>query len=93
MLPDRVVFEAHGSGGPNEEQDRANSRIQSLQFAVSLDQIKAQYAQLGIPSTINIEAAIEQVLREGKWTDVDAILTTDSPTEGIEPQPGLEGDL
>jgi len=88
-LPEIATFDVHGAGGPGEEQDKMNARIQSLQMAISLDQVKAQYAQLGIPPTVNIEAAIEQVLREGKWNDVDAILGTNAPIEGTEPGPAL----
>lgn len=91
-LPDEVTFIANGAGGPSEEQDKINTRFQSLQQAMSMDQLKAQYAQMGFKPTINIDAAIEQVLREGKWTDVDAILGSEEPPAGIESESTLGGN-
>ena len=48
-------------------------RYQALQFAMQLDQLKAQANQMGYQSSIDFDGAIQQVLMEGKWTDIDTI--------------------
>jgi hypothetical protein len=78
-LPDDVTFEVHGSGGPQEEQEKAARRLQSLQMALQMDQLGVQ---LGREPTIDTSAAIEQVLREGGWTDIDVITRGDSVPPG-----------
>lgn len=77
-LPDEVVFEAHGSGAPSEEQQRIQNRLASLQTALQMEQLDANMAQIaqatGKERIINIAAAIEEVLKDGGWQDTDAIL-------------------
>lgn len=80
-LPDQVVFDAHGAGGPLEEQAKVSARLSSLQFAMQIDQMSAQYQANGLQSRIDMDAAIEQVLLEGKWNDVDSIIRRDQPVE------------
>lgn len=75
QLPERATFEWFGSGGPAEEQQKMQSRLQSLQLALSMDQIAAAY---GEPPSVDIKSAIREVLREGKWTDIDAIVKLDA---------------
>lgn len=70
LLPEGVTFEWFGAGGPSEEQIKMQRRLQSLQLAMQMDQLKVSQGQ---PSTLNVDAAIKQVLREGGWTDLDAI--------------------
>lgn len=70
MLPDAATFDWFGSGGPSEEQVKMQRRMQSLQLAMQMDQLKTAQGQ---PATVNLDAAIKQTLREGGWTDVDAI--------------------
>ena len=70
-LPDRAVFEWYGSGGPAEEQQKMQSRLQSLQLALSMDQLAVAY---GGKPTVDIASAVREVLREGKWTDIDSIV-------------------
>jgi hypothetical protein len=84
QLPEAATFEWFGSGGPSEEQEKAQRKLQSLQLAVQLDQLKGQQALSGAPSTVNFDAAIKQVLRQGGWTDIDAITNM----SGAVPQPG-----
>ena len=79
FLPDDAVFDAYGAGGPAEQQQKNALRLQSLQLGLQMDQIAAQYGQ---PPTINIPAAIEQVLREGGWTDINAIARIESVASG-----------
>lgn len=71
QLPETASFEWFGSGGPAEEQQKRQSRLQSLSVALQMDQVSVA---LGNPPTIDVPAAIREVLREGKWTDVDAIV-------------------
>jgi hypothetical protein len=84
-LPEKSDFEWFGSGGPSEEQEKAQRKLQSLQLAVQLDQLRAQQVLSGAPSTVNFDAAIKQVLRQGGWTDIDAITNM---SEAAAPQPG-----
>lgn len=93
VLPEKVIFEAFGAGGPAEEQAKTQNKLQALQLALSLDQLLAQQQANGLQGNVNIEAAQEQVLREGGWTDVDFILRANSPTEGAIARPQMEGNL
>lgn len=81
-LPDEAVFEVHGSGGPAEEQAKQQQRMESLQMALQMDQVNVQ---LGGQPTIDLSKMIEQTLREGKWTDVDAFIRTEAPLQASAP--------
>lgn len=78
-LPENAVFEWFGPAGPAEEQKIMQSRLTSLQFAMQMDQLGV--AQ-GEAPTINLGSAIREVLREGKWTDVEAITGGQGPAAG-----------
>jgi len=81
-LPDTVIFEAHGSGGPAEEAAKQQRRLESLQMAMSMDTMNIQ---LGGQPKLDLEGAIDQVLKQGGWTDTDAIIRTEQePAEGAE---------
>ena len=69
-LADRAAFEVFGAGGPAEEQQKTAEMLQALQTALQMDVLRIQTGQ---PPHINSEAAIEQVLRKGGWTDVESI--------------------
>jgi hypothetical protein len=87
-LPERAVFEWFGSGGPAEEQAKMNARLGSLQLAAKMDQLQVA---IGRPPTLNIDAAIREVLREGKWTDIDVITTSHGAVAGPPSAPMLPG--
>ncbi len=71
QLPENVEFEWKGAAGPQDEQQIMTLRVNSLQLALKMDQMaQAQ----GEPPTVSIPDAIKEVLREGKWTDVDTIV-------------------
>jgi hypothetical protein len=70
QLPPRAGFEWFGSGGPGEEQARRQQKLQALGLALQMDSLGMQ---TGRPPTVDIPAAIREALREGGWTDVDAI--------------------
>ena len=85
----KVAFDVFGAGGPQEEQTKSAARLQSMQLALQIDQAGAQLAASGGQSSINIRAAIEQILHEGKWTDVDAILNAEADATRTPAQPGV----
>lgn len=71
QLPKNAVFEWFGSGGPAEEVQKRQMRLQSLGTAAQMEQVGVQ---MGKQPRLDIDAAMAQVLREGGWTDVDAVL-------------------
>ena len=87
-LPKRSNFEWFGSGGPAEEQQKMQARLTSLQFALQVDEL-AQAK--GKPPKIDTDGAIEQILRDGKWTDLDAITRTDIASAGTQAAPVVPG--
>jgi len=87
-LPKDVEFVAHGASGPAEEQQKVQSKLQSLNQAAQMDTLlMQQQIQLGQKPepVINLKEAILQVLKEGGWVDVDAI--TNQPQEQAPPAP------
>ena len=75
ILPDRVVFEAHGAGGPAEERQKRADRMAALQMALQIDQLAVAR---GETPSVNVPALLEQLLREGGWQDVDAFLNSEA---------------
>lgn len=86
-LPERVTFEAHGAGGPQEEAAKQQQKLAAVQQAIQMDQLAVQ---MGNQPSLNLPALIEQTLREGGWTDVDVALNTETmaaqPTQAV---PGI----
>jgi len=76
QLPERATFEWFGSGGPAEEAQKKQARLQSLALALQMDQMGVQFQ---VPPDIKLREAKAQVLREGGWTDVDAIMGVSAP--------------
>jgi hypothetical protein len=76
QLPENAIFEWFGSGGPAEEQQKKQLRMQSLATAAQMEQLGVQ---MGKQPRLDIDAAMAMTLREGGWTDVDAILPTSPP--------------
>lgn len=87
ILPDRVVFEAHGAGGPSEERQKRADRMAALQMALQINQLLVAG---GEPSRINGDGILGQVLRDGGWQDVDAIIG-DAASEGAVGAAGMVG--
>lgn len=79
-LPERATFEWFGSGGPAEESQKRQMRLQGLQFALSMDQLGAA---MGKQPRINLDSGIDQVLRESGWTDLDAITDNRAPQQNV----------
>lgn len=87
-LPEMVVFDAHGAGGPQEQQIKDQKKLQSLQMALSMDQLNIS---LGQPPVIDLKGSIEEILREGGWTDTD-VITNDTEAVSSGPEvPGASG--
>lgn len=70
QLPEQASYDWLGSGGPQDENQRMQNKVNSLLLASKLDQINLSTQQ---PPRININNAIDEVLREGGWLDLDAI--------------------
>jgi len=81
VLPKEAVFEVFGSGGPAEEQAKTQNKIQAMQQAFSIEQLRAGAMQSQIPTLIDYDKAIIETLRAGGWTDVDALIRSDAETE------------
>lgn len=88
QLPDLVQFEVHGSGGPQEEQQKRAERLSALREAIQIDMLRIQ---MGEEAKIDTVAAIEQILGQGGWTDVDVILRSEGVTSTATAQPGVPG--
>jgi len=88
-LPEKVVFNAQGAGGPQEEQAKEQKKLGAIQQAMGLEQLKVQQVQamqLGVQPTIDLDKAIREVLGDGGWSDIDAI-THGEETDVAEPPP------
>ena len=85
QLPERAAFEWFGSGGPADEQRKSQTKLQALQLAIQMDQLKVQAG--GQPS-VDIDAAIKQTLRDGGWTDIDVITQQEAEIAPQEQNPG-----
>src|SRR4029077_19032730 len=95
MLPERAEFEWFGANGPQEKQQKIAQKGAALQMAVKMD------AELNMkmqrPPRINVNAAIDAILRDGGWVDIDEI-TNDTGQPGASsappappPPPGVPG--
>lgn len=82
-LPGKATFEAHGSGGPAEEQQKIAQRLQAVQLAIQLEGFKLS-AQM--PPGLIIEEIQKQVMRDGGWQDIDPFFSS-SGTEANDQGP------
>jgi hypothetical protein len=81
MLPEAAQFEWFGAGGPQEKQQKSQQKIAAVNQAVQIDMMKVK---MGMPPRVNLDAVIDAILREGGWTDLEAIINA-SPQQ---PRPG-----
>lgn len=88
-LPDTVFWQAHGSGGPASEDAEKQERIASLQMALQLD---AAAQQQGREPTIDLPAAIRQILSQGGWQDISFLADTGGQL-GPEALEGMGGGM
>jgi hypothetical protein len=82
-LPESAGFEWLGSGGPKDESQKLQDKVNGLLLAAKLDAINAQTQK---PMRIDYNKAIDEVLRESGWLDLDAITNAQSAT--AQPQGG-----
>ncbi len=78
QLPERSSFEWFGSGGPAEETQKRQARLQSAGLALQMDQMAIA---TGRPPTLNIAGLISEVLRQGGWIDIDPLIHHEGPTQ------------
>lgn len=88
QLPERATFEWFGSGGPTEEQQKQQRKLQSLGLALQMDQMAIATGQ---PPTVNVPSGIAEVLRSGGWTDIDPLISRAAPLRAPAalPAPGV----
>ena len=77
QLPERAAFQWFGSGGPADEQQKSQKRVQSVGLAMQIDQMAVA---TGRQPTLNLPSLVTEVLREGGWTDVDPFIQQQGPT-------------
>jgi len=82
FLPDFVEFEAFGAGQSADENVKFQRRMAAFNQAVQLDQLSISQ---GNPPSLDINASIQQILREGGWTDID-VLTPQPQAQEIAPE-------
>ena len=90
VLPERATFEAHGSGGPAEEQAKVAQRLQAANLAISLEGFKLS---AGMQPSLNIDEIQRQVMRDGGWQDIDPFFSssgTEAANQGPPPVAGAE---
>lgn len=71
-LPETVYFNAIGAGAPAEQEAEMRRKLDAAQLALQVD---AAAVQLGRQPQIDHGAMVQQILREGGWNEVDAIIT------------------
>lgn len=67
-LPERVKFEVYGSAQPSNEASKMQAKMQSLQMAMSIDQLKVS---MGLGSPLNYNEIQKELLRQGGFKDVE----------------------
>lgn len=78
-LPDAAGFEWLGAGGPQDASQKLQVKVNGLLLASKLDAINGQQQK---PLRIDYNKAIDQVLRESGWLDLDAITNPQTATAG-----------
>ena len=87
ILPEQVLYEVEGSGGPAEE--RAKEAKQAASIAGVL-QIEAFRAQAGQPPKVNLDELERHILNQG-FADADVFFVQPADTPGAQGQPRLQG--
>ena len=86
QLPDPklVIFDAHGSGTPSDEQERMNRRLQALDRAIQIDNLNIQRG--GQPK-LDLARVILETMREGGWQDAQQFIQAVRPQAQAPTQP------
>src|SRR5512139_133125 len=85
MLPDYACFDYLGAGGPQDQSQKLQAKVNGLLLASKLDAINGQ---TGKPMRIDYNKAIDEVLRESGWSDLDAITNQQTSLAGAQAGPG-----
>ena len=85
-LPEDVAFRAIGAGGPAEENQKRANKLAAVQLAIQIHQLAQQQ---GMDDGLDLKAVQYSVLRDGGWTDVEALVRPDEGDAGG-PPPGPE---
>jgi hypothetical protein len=83
-LPEQAVFYAEGADETAMEQAKTQSRMSSVQTVLQMEQLRFQAQQAGFTPVIDFTKLYEQVLKDGGWTDVNAI---EQSGAGVSTQP------
>lgn len=86
QLPEEVTWEWFGAGGPQENQAKVQQKIGALNTALQMDVLAIK---TGRQPTLNISGAIKETLREGGWSDIDAITFGQGAPGGPQAAPAL----
>ena len=84
QLPEEVCFKAIGAGGPQEEAQKRANKLAAVQLAIQIHQLAKQ---MGEETGFSLPNVLTSVLREGGWTDVEALVAGDENVPD-EPPPG-----
>lgn len=84
-LPEICNFEWYGDAGPADEKERVRKKLQATQLALQVDQLGVQ---AGRPAKLDHGSIIEEILREGGYTDVDVMMLEEGQPQLAEQRPG-----
>jgi hypothetical protein len=73
---------------PGRGAQKRQQKLSSLALAIQMEQVGAAF---GMPPDLDLAAAKREVLRDGGWTDVDAITRAAQPAGGAAAAPGVPG--
>lgn len=88
QLPENVGWRWFGAGGPQEKQQKSQNKVAALNAAL---QIEIARRQMQMPPRLDLDAMQDNILREGGWTDIDALIKPQGPAPGASPAPMLPG--
>lgn len=84
-LPERVMYDVRGAAEPLVERERQQLKIQALQMALQVDQVRKQMNEPGM----DLEEFQRYVLQEGGFADVDRFFAEPN----ARPPGGLSGAI
>jgi hypothetical protein len=74
QLPENAIFDWLGAGGPQDKNQELQNKTNGLLLAQKIDQINLS---TGKPGHLNNNNAIDSILRQSGWTDLDTITNHD----------------
>lgn len=88
QLPDMAAFEWLGSAGPTDEQAEQQRKFNAAQLSLQIDQVAVS---LGRQPRIDHGKLVEEILRDGGWTDTGAITRDEGVSGDAAPGPAVQG--